>query len=216
MTTSHHLTATVHPPITTDHSLINTDRLPPLTTTLLPGSPHPTAICYFNLTTPQTTSQLSTIISSLPLKTFLQSSSPSPSSIPVNSTHLHKDVRPEQHQNSSPQAKNILGRMARKLCASLSLSEPPLDKWLKEEPVSNDAAERQTENKQDARVKSLRTLTVSGDLVSVVENAATANRAFKGLQALCVQAEQVRRSVLSSNVEKLAQGQSESVDTFIP
>jgi hypothetical protein len=78
--------------------------------------------------------------------------------------------------------------------ASLSLSEPPIDKWLTEEPSSNDAAERQTETRQDSKVKSLMTLTVSGDLLSVVENAATAKQAFRGLQALCVKAEQVRRS----------------------
>jgi hypothetical protein len=104
---------------------------------------------------------------------------------------------------------------SRKFRASLSLPEPPLDKWLSEEPASADAAERETENRQDAKVKSLMTLTVSADIVSVVENASTAKQAFKGLQALCVKAEQVRRSVLSSTVEKLAQGQAESVDAFI-
>jgi hypothetical protein len=82
-------------------------------------------------------------------------------------------------------------------------------------PLTPEIAETETENVQDAKFKSLMTLTVSGDLVSVVENASAAKQAFRGLQAFCVKKEQVRRSVLSSNVEKLAQGQSESVETFI-
>jgi hypothetical protein len=73
---------------------------------------------------------------------------------------------------------------SRKFRASVSFSEPPVDKWLSEEPSSADAAERQTENRQDAKLKGLMTLTVSGDLVSVVENASTARQPFRGLQAL--------------------------------
>jgi hypothetical protein len=104
---------------------------------------------------------------------------------------------------------------SRKLCARASLYDAPLDKWLKKEPTSADPTEREKENKEDGKVKSLMTLAVSGDLVSIVENASSAKSAFKSLQNLCVKAEQVKRQVLSSNVEKLVQGKSESVDGYI-
>jgi hypothetical protein len=52
---------------------------------------------------------------------------------------------------------------SRKFRARASLYDPPLDKWLKEEPSSADPAEREREDKEDAKVKSLMTLAVSGD-----------------------------------------------------
>jgi hypothetical protein len=104
---------------------------------------------------------------------------------------------------------------SRKFRARASLYDPPLEKWLKEEPASADPTEREKENKEDAKLKSLMTLAVGGDMVSVVDYASSSKSAFKSLQNLCVKAEQVRRSVLSSNVEKLVQGKEESVECHI-
>jgi hypothetical protein len=104
---------------------------------------------------------------------------------------------------------------SRKFRARASLYDPPLEKWLKEEPASADATERERENREDGKLKRLMTLAVGGDLVSVVENASSAKSAFKSLQTLCVKAEQVGRSVLSSNVEKLVQGKADTVESYI-
>jgi hypothetical protein len=48
------------------------------------------------------------------------------------------------------------------------------------------------------------TLVVSGNLVPIVDNAPSAKEAYTSLQLACVKAEQVRRSVLMSNKERLA------------
>jgi hypothetical protein len=93
---------------------------------------------------------------------------------------------------------------SRKFRAYLSLQNPPQDKWLSASPTPGSADEAE-DKKQDTAVKSRMTLAVSGDLVSIVDNATTSKDAFNGLQLACVKAEQVRRSVLMSNVEKLWQ-----------
>jgi hypothetical protein len=97
---------------------------------------------------------------------------------------------------------------------ALSLQNPPQDKWLSASPTAGSADEAE-DKRHDAAVKSRMTLAVSGDLVSIVDNASTSKDAFNGLQLACVRAEQVRRSVLMSNVEKLSQAQTESIEQYV-